>query len=735
MTPLAKATKDGDINKISDLISSGGNINEREHKAGWSLLHYAVYYNQIDAVKFLSEKGANVNITDAQGYTPLLFALEYNNKDIINVLVDSGANMNILNNRGDTPLSYALHYRYFNILELLLEKGADVNFADARGNTLLALAVYHDNKDMVNFFLDQDADTEIPDKNGSTPLIQAALYGQTEIAKLLIEKGADIDAFDNRGSTALVVAIKNGQIETAKLLIEEGANVHVVDSYGYKASDYAKSTGSPITKIFKDKDIERRASLLKLLEDAEIKQISLKDTKTKQIPRDAYEIKQPECTQIPLQEVSPEERTRTMKIAILPVRFLPETDAINFTKMSKVASSALMGTAAGAGAGVYVTAGTPAAIFLAPIGAGVGLIVGTVSGVVSGDSKEEALEKKKMLEMENETKKVLLELKIQETMARYVQSAGKRETGHAFIVDKDAGPSSPGDKPDYTALVKQGIDTVLEIAVKKIGSAKIGGMGSDVYYFYMIVQAKLVHGTESSTQEFKYIIGPPRHYSEWVKAGADALQKEIDRAYEALAGEIVEFAFLYGYFESMDSPLFAGSPLKILVPKILNTRYILGSLSGLILEYPKPPDTPTFRFQPTSSSKYKEINTLQPTFKWESFPTAQDSVVDRKGIVNRISNVTYDLRIWSDNESERVLIYEKKGLKDNNHKIECSLKSHSYYLWTVRARFRLDDQYKATRWATLPRLFSIDPGYGIDLFAGSIPVVRRSYCPFMIGAE
>ena len=115
MTPLAKATKDGDINKLSDLISSGGNINERERKAGWSLLHYAIYYNQIDAVKFLIEKGANVNITDAQGYTPLLFALHYINKDIINVLVDSGANMNILNKEGYTPLSYALHYRYFKV--------------------------------------------------------------------------------------------------------------------------------------------------------------------------------------------------------------------------------------------------------------------------------------------------------------------------------------------------------------------------------------------------------------------------------------------------------------------------------------------------------------------------------------------------------------------------------------------------------------------------------------------
>ena len=621
MTSLTKAAKDGDINKLNALISSD-NINERDPKWGWTPLHYAAYYNQIDAVKFLIEKGANVHIADEQGDTPLLLAAMVDNKDTINVLVDSGADINI------------------------------------------------------------------PNRNGSTPLIVAIQAGQIEIARMLIEKGADVD---------------------------------VVDSYGHRASDYVYHLQQPLIKrIFKAEDKKALESFLKLLKDTEAEQVPTKDTEVEQVPIFAHKPMQPECTQIPLQVVPPEERTRTMKIAILPARFLPETDAINFTMMSKVASSALSGTAAGAGAGVFVTAGTPAAIFLMPIGAGVGLVVGTVVGVVSGDTKEEALEKKKVLEMENETKRVLLELKIQETMARYVQAAGKRETDRDFIVVKDAGPSSPGDKPDYTALVKQGIDTVLEIAVKKIGSAKIGGTGRDAYYFYMIVQAKLVHGTESSTQEFKYIIGPPRHYSEWIKAGADALQKEVEKAYEALAEDIVEFAFLYAYFESMDSPLFVGSPLQILIPKILNTRYILGSLSGFALEYPY---------------ASKTIDTLQPTFKWESFPTAQDIRVDRKGIVNRISNVTYDLRVWRDNESERVLIYEKKGLKDNNHKIECSLEHHSYYLWTVRARFRLDDQYKATRWATLPRLFSIYPGYGIDLFAGSMPVGRRSYYPFLTRAE
>jgi hypothetical protein len=653
MTPLSKASRDGDINKINALISSGGNINERDPKWGWTPLHYAAYYNQIDAVKLLIEKGANVNIADEQGDTPLLLVAWFNNKDTINVLVDSGADINIRN---------------------------------------------------------------------------------------------------RNGSTALIVAIKAGQIEIARMLIEKGADVHIVDSYGHKASYYVYHLQKPLIKrILKAEDDKPLQSFLKLLKDTEAKLVIV-----------VHETKQPECTQIPLQEVSPEERTRTMKIAILPARFLPETDAINFAKMSGIARGALGGAAIGAQIGMTGFAGGGLfGLLLFPITTTGGLVVGTVAGAVSTDPNQEELNKKKSLEMENETKKILHELKIQETMAKHVQRTGKRETDRDFIVFKDVGPSSPENNPDYAPLMNQGIDAVLEIVVKKIGSARVGPEETDVYYFYMIVQARLVRGTELFNQEFKYIIGPPRKYSEWIGFGAEALQKEIDRAYEAIAEDIVEYVFLYAYFETEDSPLsrlydtgrVLEGTLRIPVSKISNTRNILGSLSGLVPEYPKPPDTPTFRFtfrfQPTSSSKDRGdinqscglINTLQPTFKWEAFPTAQDIRVDRKGIVNRISNVTYDLRVWQVNEKSGIeLIYEKKELKDNKHKIECSLKPASNYLWSVRARFKLDDQYKATHWATFQSLFNRDPvtgqvqGYGKDLFTGEIPVIR-SYYPFMTGEK
>jgi ankyrin repeat protein len=281
MSPLSKAARDGNMNKINDLISSGGNINERDPIWGWSSLQYAVYYNQTEAVRLLIEKGANLNIADENGRTPLLLAVEYNYKDIIHILLDKGADMNIRDKEGYSPLIRAVYYGYFDIAKIFIERGADVNIADAQGYTPLVLAIHYNNKDMVNFLLEKGADIEIPDMNGSTPLMHASIYGCTEIAELLIEEGADIDTADQHGSTALIQAVNNGNIEIAELLIEEAADVIAVDSYGYKAHDYVKFSQKPFRKIFKAADHERRESLLKLLKDNETRQILEEPYKTK----------------------------------------------------------------------------------------------------------------------------------------------------------------------------------------------------------------------------------------------------------------------------------------------------------------------------------------------------------------------------------------------------------------------------------------------------------------------
>ncbi|MFC1505401.1 hypothetical protein ACFL5W_02685, partial [Thermodesulfobacteriota bacterium] len=85
---------------------------------------------------------------------------------------------------------------------------------------------------------------------------------------------------------------------------------------------------------------------------------------------------------------------------------------------------------------------------------------------------------------------------------------------------------------------------------------------------------------------------------------------------------------------------------------------------------------------------------------WEAFPNKTDIKYDKNKVIDSISNIRYDLRVWwTTNGWPDKLVYSKENIMTNEHKIEINLEPDSYYLWSVRARFDLDGQERFTRWA------------------------------------
>jgi hypothetical protein len=125
-----------------------------------------------------------------------------------------------------------------------------------------------------------------------------------------------------------------------------------------------------------------------------------------------------------------------------------------------------------------------------------------------------------------------------------------------------------------------------------------------------------------------------------------------------------------------------------------------GSISGLRPEYPEP------RRSSLDYTKvmivFVEVNSLQPTLRWESFPRQQDSDTYSKEILSRINNVTYDLKIWrAENDYPVEMIYTRQGLSKPLHKIKNPLLKCTKYFWTVRARFEFDGYDRVTEWGII----------------------------------
>lgn len=65
------ACTNGDVNKVSEFLASGIDINAQD-EAGFSPIHAAASYGHVALLEYLISQGANVNLRDADGDTPLL---------------------------------------------------------------------------------------------------------------------------------------------------------------------------------------------------------------------------------------------------------------------------------------------------------------------------------------------------------------------------------------------------------------------------------------------------------------------------------------------------------------------------------------------------------------------------------------------------------------------------------------------------------------------------------------
>ena len=102
ISPLMYAINQRNYDMFNKLIEAGANINSKDKNNGNTLLHIAVTKKDLKLVKFLIEKGANIDLQNKYGNTPLHLAVPYGYKDIVNFLIFQGANTNIKNEKNQT---------------------------------------------------------------------------------------------------------------------------------------------------------------------------------------------------------------------------------------------------------------------------------------------------------------------------------------------------------------------------------------------------------------------------------------------------------------------------------------------------------------------------------------------------------------------------------------------------------------------------------------------------------
>lgn len=110
----------------------------------------AAYYGHPKTVKFLLDKGVDVNFQDAgHGASALHAASQSGRKRIVRTLLGRGAKVNLQNKDGDTALMAAAFNGHKDTVEILVLAGADVNHKNPADETALSLASEEKHKKVI----------------------------------------------------------------------------------------------------------------------------------------------------------------------------------------------------------------------------------------------------------------------------------------------------------------------------------------------------------------------------------------------------------------------------------------------------------------------------------------------------------------------------------------------------------------------------------------------------------
>ncbi|MDD9900692.1 MAG: ankyrin repeat domain-containing protein [Alphaproteobacteria bacterium] len=191
------------------------------------LARNSFHETSIDIARLLLDHGADVNKSNAFGYTALFYAAEEEqHKDpqvaghMINVLLERGADIEHRTwGERETPLLYALRSGYAYSSRRLLKNGANVNVVSDGGTTPLMSALCSMDAGMVNLLIKNSANMDAQDEHGDTALIIAAQLENTYFLETLLKNGAHINTKNKDGKTALDYALTPNH--TRLILTEE----------------------------------------------------------------------------------------------------------------------------------------------------------------------------------------------------------------------------------------------------------------------------------------------------------------------------------------------------------------------------------------------------------------------------------------------------------------------------------------------------------------------------------
>ncbi|XP_019857258.1 PREDICTED: uncharacterized protein LOC109585573 [Amphimedon queenslandica] len=291
-TALQYAVSQGNFTILTLLLDYNADLNARmtekkerfktdpmsRVKMDETALHFVVRLKfSSDFYKLLLNRGADLKIRDADGYTALYYAAKNKNYDLVKDMNVKGADTKVKDMNGLTLLHHAAIMNSKRLTEIVLaNKKFDVNMACKKGNSALHYALMkksedeedgeysNENESVCSLLIGRGAHINCRNQqDGMTPLLYAVFKKYKKVAATIIEASKQqsiekiiIQATNKRKMTALHIAISNKDEDMLNLLLQSDYVLNEPDEDGMSPLHYGSLHGFMTDKFVQHKNFK-----------------------------------------------------------------------------------------------------------------------------------------------------------------------------------------------------------------------------------------------------------------------------------------------------------------------------------------------------------------------------------------------------------------------------------------------------------------------------------------------
>lgn len=150
-------------------------------------IHYAIEFNNIEAIKLLIENGSDMNDVDNNEFNSLHLAIQTENIDIVKLILNTRIDINARINTGENALHLASNYQNIEICKLLINAGININARDFENEfSSLDYSINNNNYEITKLLLDNDIDINGQDFFGNTAIHYSIKEKNDKITNLIL---------------------------------------------------------------------------------------------------------------------------------------------------------------------------------------------------------------------------------------------------------------------------------------------------------------------------------------------------------------------------------------------------------------------------------------------------------------------------------------------------------------------------------------------------------------------